>query len=100
MKIDNITTTFDGAGKLAITSRVEGFTFTHGPKCALYTRLNDKDFNWETGCDCFLSRVDITAVNGVPVGTYRRPWWKPRWSLFSFTAGVVVSSLWDWLVRW
>jgi hypothetical protein len=101
VKIDNVTVTDDGTA----TTRVNGYTFTHGEKCKIASAFEDswgKEWpeadSWRTACDCYLSRIQVTAVNGVTLPEYRRPWWKPRWSLASFAAGVVLSSLWDWLV--
>ena len=101
MIIDNVTATAGEDGRIALTTRVHGFTFTHTPGCALYEKMRDKFWDWQDGCDCYLSRITITEINGVTVPQLieePRPWWKPQWSLFSFMAGVVVSSLWDWLV--
>ena len=103
MKIDNVTVTSE-RGIITATSNIHGYTFTHGENCGIlhtaeHATISDHPFRWGDKCDCFLSRVEITEVNGVPVAALpKRPWWKPSWSLASFTAGVVVSSLWDWLV--
>lgn len=102
MKVDNVSVTREGDAVIA-TSRVHGYTFTHGERCGIlhaaeHATVSDHPFRWTDKCDCFLSRVEITEVNGVPVASVKRSPWKPRWSLFSFMAGVVVSSLWDWFV--
>jgi hypothetical protein len=62
MKIDNVS---QDSLTGEMTSRIAGFTFTHTGGCALYTKKWGSD--WLSSCDCVLSRVEITEINGVPV---------------------------------
>jgi hypothetical protein len=72
MKADNVSITRE-RGIVTATSNVHGYTFTHGQECGIlhaaeHATISDHR-SWTDACDCFLSRVEITAINGVPVVT-------------------------------
>jgi hypothetical protein len=78
MKIDNLE--YHGKDG-AITSQVHGFTFTHDRECHVGKAWREGG-DFTNACNCFLSRVDITEINGVPVGSVRQRWWEKRWVIF------------------
>jgi hypothetical protein len=72
MKTTNVSVTRE-RGIVTATSNVHGYTFTHGQECGIVHAAEhgaaDDHRPWGDRCDCFLSRVEITAINGVPVVT-------------------------------
>jgi hypothetical protein len=72
MKVTNVSVTRE-RGIVTATSNVHGYTFTHSPGCGILHAAEygaaDDHRPWGDRCDCFLSRVEITAINGVPVVT-------------------------------
>lgn len=101
MKITNVSVTRE-RGTVTATSNVHGYTFTHDQDCSIihaaeHSTINDHPVPWTDTCDCLLSRVEVTAINGVPVGTFKPRWWERHAVIFG--AGYITCGIASFISR-